>query len=280
MALRSLTRGLFQLVRHRAFIAPIQQQMFVPKPIFRTFAAVQPTNGNAYKDLTQFLEKEIQLEKSAQQHPSALPKIEGFEAQTKGPEVTLTRRKGNEQITVTFNVANSVNTSDSDQDADFEGAGQQKQEGKEGSEASGQLKSRPTFTVDINRGGQTLSFSCSYLPDDFSGMGQSPNEQGGQEAQQTSEDFQIDEFAIHDGEWNEKVYSADCAVIDGELYDKLLNILEENGIGEGEFILVCVIFITMFSFLDFANQLANFSTAYEHRQYIDLLEKLQKFARK
>ncbi|CAF4438826.1 unnamed protein product, partial [Adineta steineri] len=38
---------------------------------------------------------------------------------------------------------------------------------------------------------------------------------------------------IHDGEWNEKVYSADCAVIDGELYDKLLNILEEHGIGEG-----------------------------------------------
>lgn len=239
MAFRSLTRGLFQMVRHRAFYAPIQQQMFVPKPIvhqpiFRTFAAVQPTNGNAYKDLTEFLQKEIQLEKSAQQHPSTLPKIEGFEVQSKGPEVTLTRGKGNDKITVKFNVTNTVNTSDSDQEADLEAAGQQQTGVKEGSQESGQLKSRPTFTVDINRGGQTLSFLCSYLPDDYAGVGHSESEQGGQEGEQASEDFQIDEFAIHDGEWNEKVYSADCAVIDGELYDKLLNLLEENGIGESK----------------------------------------------
>jgi hypothetical protein len=32
--------------------------------------------------------------------------------------------------------------------------------------------------------------------------------------------------------------------------------------------------------LDFANQLADYSTAYEHRQYIGLLEKLQQFSKK
>ena len=28
------------------------------------------------------------------------------------------------------------------------------------------MKARPSFTVDIKRGSQTLSFSCSYLPVD------------------------------------------------------------------------------------------------------------------
>lgn len=142
-------------------------------------------------------------------------------------------------MTVKFNVTNTVNASDSEADADLDAASQQPP-GGEASQASSQLKSRPTFTVDLNRGGQTLSFLCSYLPQDYPSppeLGQSgENEQqrGGQNDESGQlEDFQIDEFAIHDGEWNEKVYSADCAVIDGELYDKLLNILEEQGIGEG-----------------------------------------------
>ena len=32
--------------------------------------------------------------------------------------------------------------------------------------------------------------------------------------------------------------------------------------------------------LEFANQLVDYSTAYEHRQYIGLLEKLQQFVKK
>lgn len=76
------------------------------------------------------------------------------------------------------------------------------------------------------------------------------------------EDFQIDEFAIHEGDWNEKVYSVDCTVLDGQLYDILLNMLEERGMGE-----------------DFASELAEFSTSYEHLQYVGLLEKLEEFAK-
>jgi len=132
-------------------------------------------------------------------------------------------------VTVTFNVTNTVDASDADQEAAPEVAGQQPLGGEQ-SQTPAQLKSRPTFTVDINRGGQTLSFLCSYLPSDYAG--EPRGEQQGEE-NPGLEDFQIDEFAIHDGEWNEKVYSADCAVIDGELYDKLLNLLEEHGIGEG-----------------------------------------------
>jgi hypothetical protein len=37
------------------------------------------TNDNAYRDLEQFLQKEIQLEKTAQKHPSNLPNLADFQ---------------------------------------------------------------------------------------------------------------------------------------------------------------------------------------------------------
>lgn len=131
-----------------------------------------------------------------------------------------------------FNVTNTINASDSEQEADLNPAAQEQQ----ANNPSSQLKSRPTFTVDITRGTQSLSFLCSYLPNDFpeSRENVGENEQKSSENEEAAfEDFQIDEFTIREGEWNETVYSADCSVIDGELYDKLLNILEEHGIGEG-----------------------------------------------
>ena len=76
------------------------------------------------------------------------------------------------------------------------------------------------------------------------------------------EDFQIDEFSIYEKEFTDSVYSVDCTVLDGQLYDILLNLLEERGIGE-----------------DFANNLAEFATSYEHLQYINLLEKLKDFSK-
>ncbi len=136
-----------------------------------------------------------------------------------------------------FNVTNTVNANESDQESDLNPTGGEQQQ-EQTSNSSSQLKSRPTFTVDINRGGQTLSFLCSYLPNDYPNTRE--QSRGGENEQKQDseqedflEDFQIDEFTIHDGEWNETVYSSDCSVIDGELYDKLLNLLEEHGIGEG-----------------------------------------------
>ncbi len=157
--------------------------------------------------------------------------------QTNGPEVTLTRQTGTDKIIVKFNVTNTVNVSESEQESDLNPTGQEQQENNS---SSSQLKSRPTFTVNIHRGTQILSFICSYLPNDYPDTREQhreiENEQKHDDHPENFlEDFQIDEFAIHDGEWNETVYSSDCSVIDGELYDKLLNLLEEHGIGEGLF---------------------------------------------
>jgi len=273
MFIRHLTRSVFQFAKrtniNQRLYSSIQQQQYRKFEItqryfpIRTFSSIQ-TNDNAYRDLDTFLQKEIQLEKTAQKHPSKLPNISDFQAQNNGPEVTLTRQTGNEKVVVKFNVTNTVNANESDQESDLNPTGQDQQVDN----SSSQLKSRPTFTVDINRGGQTLSFLCSYLPNDYPGTREQHHGLDNEQKQDNNqedilEDFQIDEFTIHDGEWNETVYSSDCSVIDGELYDKLLNLLEEHGIGE-----------------EFANQLADYSTAYEHRQYIGLLEKLQQFVKK
>ncbi|CAF0805410.1 unnamed protein product [Rotaria sordida] len=275
MAFRNFTRSLFQFTKltnntNQRLYSSIQRKSYQTFKItqrympIRTFSSIQ-TNDNAYRDLDTFLQKEIQLEKSAQKHPSKLPTIPNFQVQTNGPEATLTRDIGNGKVVVKFNVTNTVNASDSEQESDLQSTGQEQQQTNN---SSSQLKSRPTFTVDINRGGPTLSFLCSYLPNDYPDTREhqhsTENEQKHNHNEENiNEDFQIDEFTIHDGEWNETVYSSDCSVIDGELYDKLLNLLEEHGIGE-----------------EFANQLADFSTAYEHRQYIGLLEKLQQFVKK
>ena len=150
-----------------------------------------------------------------------------------GPEVTLTRQTGDDKVVVKFNVTNTVNASDAEPELEAK-AGEQEEDSKS------QLKSRPSFTVEITRGAQTLSFLCSFLPNDYAASREqlremAKEENQGSEPEDWLEDFQIDEFTIHEGEWNEKIYSSDCSVIDGELYDKLLNVLEEHGIGEGSF---------------------------------------------
>ena len=90
MAFRHLTRNLLRLVKptsvntrlfssvqHRSL--PCQNFNLVPRyTSMRTFSSVQ-TNDNAYRDLETFLEKEIQLEKTAQKHPTNLPSIANFQ---------------------------------------------------------------------------------------------------------------------------------------------------------------------------------------------------------
>ncbi|CAF2951664.1 unnamed protein product, partial [Rotaria sp. Silwood2] len=78
---------------------------------------------------------------------------------TGGPKITSSRQSGNEKIIVKFNITNTVSAAESGQETE--------QTNADTSQPSVQLKLRVTFTVDINRGRQTLSFLCSYLADDY-----------------------------------------------------------------------------------------------------------------
>lgn len=72
--------------------------------------------------------------------------------------------------------------------------------------------------------------------------------------------FGIEELTIYKGELSDSNYSCAGDVLDGYLYDLLMNILEEKGITN-----------------EFANKLSDLSTAYEHTSYVQLLETLSKF---
>jgi len=209
----------------------------------RSFSAsvvsLQQESENVLKNLSTFLTQEIQQENELRSSKT-LPKMTGFDVKTDGPNVTLTKTFQNEKIEVKFNINGSLDNTEPNMDVPEDS-------GKEPEPT--QMKSRPPFTVDIARGGKTLSFGCSFLP----------AEEGEKDA---PEDFQIDEFSIHSGEWNDNVYTADCSVLDGQLYDILLNLLDERGLGE-----------------QFANEMAEFSTSFEHSQYISLLEKLKEFSK-
>jgi complement component 1 Q subcomponent-binding protein, mitochondrial len=112
----------------------------------------------------------------------------------------------------------------------------------------GEMKSKPQFEVDIVKGNKTLSFTCSYL-------------QGEAQEGEYNDVFGIDELTIFEGKHTEKVYAVAGDVLDGYLYDLLMNFLEEKGVSN-----------------EFAEKLSDFSTAYEHSSYISLLESLSKFA--
>ncbi|KAJ4440005.1 hypothetical protein ANN_08136 [Periplaneta americana] len=196
------------------------------------------------QELVQFLSEEIAAECKAQKIKSIPSKIDGFEVKLDGAEVTLTKKAGNEKLVfiflviVNFNVNHTVDT-----DAEPEvNPNMDKPEFAE-------LKSKPSFDVDLQLGDQTLSFTCSFLSSDSM-----------QQSDEYNDIFGIDELTIFKGEWNEKTYAVAGDVLDGCLYDLLMNLLEEKGISN-----------------EFVEKLSDFSTAYEHSLYIALLENTKKF---
>lgn len=141
------------------------------------------------------------------------------------------------RITISFNVNHTVDTED---EPDIS-AEQEKPE-------FGEMKSKPQFDVEIVRDKKTLSFTCSFL-------------QGEAQEGEYNDVFGIDELTIYEGEWTDKVYAVAGDVLDGYLYDLLMNFLEEKGVSN-----------------DFVEKLSEFSTEYEHQSYISLLESLSGFA--
>jgi len=65
---------------------------------------------------------------------------------------------------------------------------------------------------------------------------------------------------MSEGEITEKVYGASGSILDGNLYRHLMNYLDERGVNN-----------------QFADELIQYATHYEHGQYVDLLQKLCTF---
>ncbi|XP_059612380.1 complement component 1 Q subcomponent-binding protein, mitochondrial [Phlebotomus argentipes] len=189
------------------------------------------------RELVEFLTEEIVAEKKAQKVKSIPTTVEGFKVKINGPEVELTKEGDKETVTISFNVNHTVDT---DEEAEVDPNMDKPN--------LAEMKSKPQFEVDIVRGSQTLSFTCSFLQNQ------------GEDAEGYNDIFGIDELVLYDGEWKDNNYAVAGDVLDGYLYDLLMNLLEEKGISN-----------------EFVDKLSEFSTIYEHSQYIDLLERLSKF---
>lgn len=192
-------------------------------------------------EIVEFLKEEIAAEK---QNLRNLPTMEGFEVKKEGAELTLTKKYESEKIMVTLNVNHSVDSAVPD----------------DGSQEAPEMKSKPNFEVDIIKSnGKTLSFSCSYVSDEGS------DELSGNAGQESddSDVFAIDEVTMFQGDdTSDHNYAVAGDILDGYLYDLFMNMLEDRGIDA-----------------KFADDLSEFCSAYEHSQYINMLEELQKFVK-
>ncbi|XP_071453447.1 complement component 1 Q subcomponent-binding protein, mitochondrial [Hetaerina americana] len=193
------------------------------------------------KELVEFLNEEIAAERKSFNMTKEPADFEGFTVQFDGSDVNLTKKLNDETITISFNINHTVDAEPSEPQVDP----------KMDKPELGEMKSKPNFEVDIKKGSKTLSFTCSFMD-------------GGEEQQADDgygDIFGIDEMTMFEGDWNEKVYAVSGEILDGYLYDLLMSQLEERGISN-----------------EFADKLAQFSTQYEHKCYVNLLENLQKFA--
>ncbi|XP_022920012.1 complement component 1 Q subcomponent-binding protein, mitochondrial isoform X2 [Onthophagus taurus] len=192
-------------------------------------------HSKAEKELVEFLTEEILAERKAQKVKAIPTEIDGFKATLNGSEITLTKQADKETVKITFNVNHTVDTD-----------GEPEVMPNMDKAEIGELKSKPSFKIDLIRGDVTVCLVCSFI---------GPNEQ------EEDDIFGIDEVSIYSGSWNEQVYAVSGEVIDSYLYDLLMNYLEEKGISN-----------------EFVEKLSDYSTAYEHSAYIGLLEGLSKFA--
>ncbi|XP_076392163.1 complement C1q binding protein P32 isoform X2 [Megachile rotundata] len=190
----------------------------------------------AEKELVEFLAEEIIAEKKAQKLKTIPTELDGFKVSLNGSQVTLEKKQENETVKISFDINHSVS---SETQPDLEMTSDNPD--------LGDIKSKPDFTVNVVRGNQTLKFTCSF------------NSEPG-----ASDDiFSIDEISLYTGECTDNVYIAEGAIIDGYLYDLLMNYLEEKGVSN-----------------ELAEKLVELSTSYEHTAYVSLLEGLSNFTSK
>lgn len=128
----------------------------------------------AEKELVEFLSEEINAEKKAQKLKTIPTDIDGFKVSLNGAEVKLTKRNIDEtygntlifkasifyktnffhfhfRIIITFNINHTV---EGDEDPEVDPTDDKVD--------MGEMKSKPSFTVEIQRGNQNLEFTCSY----------------------------------------------------------------------------------------------------------------------
>ncbi|XP_017883086.1 complement component 1 Q subcomponent-binding protein, mitochondrial [Ceratina calcarata] len=232
-------RTLWNVSRHAQITPLATVKSFRHEHISCNCGCCRSAHTKAEKELVEFLAEEIIAEKKAQKLKTIPTELDGFKVSLNGADVTLEKQQNNETVRISFNINHTV---DSDPEPEIEMTSDNPD--------IGDMKSKPTFTIDVIRGNQTLGFTCSFN-----------NEPGASGANENYNDiFGIDEITLYTGEHSDKVYAVAGEIIDGYLYDLLMNYLEEKGVSN-----------------EFAEKLVELSTNYEHTAYVSLLEGLSNF---
>ena len=208
---------------------------------------------NVDRDLVTFLEGEIQAEKEQAKMPKNGPGIPGFEIHTKGSSLTLVKKVNNETVTIKCNVNGSVDT-DGPSEEELEMA---QSNAQDPAGLVGDMKARPEFVVEISKpDGQILAFNCRLYSE-----GEVPPDQP------DADKFEIEGFTLLNaedvdeyGDWDDTVYVGDAGIIDGQMYDLLMNFLDSRGVGN-----------------EFVDNLVEYATYYEHSRFINLLGGIKSF---
>lgn len=196
------------------------------------------------EDLSSFLREEIEFEhNNMEQIPS---RLRDFSLNMSGTEVTLTRNVKGETVTVLFDINDNRNVDETP-------------EGDE--EVDGAIVSYPEFTVSIAKAsGKILQFSCVYEASEYAeeeGEAQQHNE----EEQKNFDMFKFDHVSIvEDGQDEEGVYESETTNMDPNLYGYLMDMMAERGIDA-----------------EFVQEMLQYSTAAEHKHYVNFLQDLKKF---
>ncbi|XP_061181537.1 complement component 1 Q subcomponent-binding protein, mitochondrial-like [Saccostrea echinata] len=189
------------------------------------------------QDMSQHIAKEIENEKKG---PSsqATEYLKNWKIVRDGCEVSMSRTEGNETITVEFNVNNATDLVD-------EGSGDYSNE-------MPQMICRPPFIVQIQKqSGMKIRISCQFLNELEADDG---------DEQDVRDKFEIVHFSVCKGEIMPSTYVCSGETMDGEMYEKLMDMLDERRIDN-----------------EFAKELIDFSTSYEHNEYIKFLTTFKSF---
>lgn len=234
---RTIARSLFSLSRNRDL------DTFAKGRLSNSYTCGCGLHSKGDEELAAFLKDEIENEKNAEKTFNT-SSLDGFECEFSEAEVTLTKKFNNEIIKIKSNVNDSVDSEDTIMDPNDTSKEPQDVE----------MKSKPEFTIEITKGKKTLCFHCNY--------DQSiPEEQP--DAEPYSDVFQISAVSVYEGEFEDSTYEMSGDIMDGYLYDLLMNYLEERGITN-----------------DFADKMIAFFTSYEHKLYVKFLQSMKSFVEK
>jgi len=226
-----------------------QSNLLLPTGSTVRMASQNNYSTNADQELSQFLQQDIKEERKMSKAPRNGPGVQGFDVSTKGADVILRRQVKGEEITIKFNVNGTVDG----ETPDFDENSQAKPE-----DLTTEMRSLPDFLIQIRKPGQqaSLVFSCVFLD----GQVEEAEEQDKADLFEIQNFFFLENGATIESEFNDSVYMADGQLIDGQLYDLLMDYLDERGIG-----------------VEFGEHLIEYATFHEHSQYVGLLEKFNKF---